>query len=70
MAKAATAKKKNEVGELHFDFETETTGAVRYKQKGFDKSNADATAIGTLYIRKAHLFAPYPKSLTVKIVVD
>lgn len=34
---------------IRFEFEKETKGAIRYKEIGEDP------AIGTLYIRKAHL---------------
>lgn len=53
-----------------FTLEKETTGALRYTEDGFDKSNMDATAIGTLYIRKAAFpDGDYPQSLTVTINV-
>ena len=51
---------------LTFKLVNETKGALRYEEEGFDKSNMDATAIGTLYLRKAHVDGT-PKTVTITL---
>lgn len=52
--------------ELTFHLVNETKGALRYEEEGFQKDNMDATMIGTLYLRKAHVDGT-PKSVTITI---
>ena len=45
--------------EIDFLQEKETKGTVRYTEAG----DPDTDVIGTLYVKKAHLTEPYPKSI-------
>lgn len=53
-----------------FTLVKETKGALRYEQEGFDEGNMDATAIGTLYLRKAFFGAPYPQTIRVTVEAE
>lgn len=53
-----------------FTLVNETKGALRYEEAGFQKDNMDATAIGTLYLRKAFFGAPYPQTIRVTVEAE
>jgi hypothetical protein len=62
--------KKFEGFEVHFEFERETKGAVRYKEvdEDGDAVDKDDKVIGTLYLRKSAFDgAKSPKKLKVVI---
>lgn len=48
---------------LKFDFEKETKGTVRFKER----AKPDEVVVGTLYVKKVALEEPYPQTLTVMI---
>ena len=53
-----------------FELERETKGAIRYQElddAGAPVKIGEGAALGTLYIRKSALVAPWPKSITVII---
>ena len=61
----AAANGKTPFLSAKFDWERETKGAVRYKERGDDPK------IGTLYLRKSMLLEgeKFPKTVTVTITV-
>lgn len=70
--KASPVKKSERVTSMtvSFNLAKETKGALRYEEDGFDADNMDATAIGTLYMRKAAFpDGDYPKAITITITV-